>query len=247
MRAIEADRLVKAFGPVHALRGVSLSIASGESVVIFGPNGAGKTTLLKILATLMRPTSGRLRLFGADPFADGTLRRTLGVVSHQTYLYGGLTASENLVFAGRLYGVPDTGERTAVLLDTVGLAGRAHDLVRTFSRGMSQRLAIARALMHDPPLLLLDEPYTGLDRHAAGMLTGLLERLRGQRTVVMTTHSIEQGLTLADRMAILVGGTLAYQGTDGLGSPRDAERLYLDCVEAARAPTIRDAQVRGTA
>jgi len=234
MRAIEADRLVKAFGPVHALRGVSLSVASGESVVIFGPNGAGKTTLLKILATLMRPTSGSLRLFGADPFADGALRGTLGVVSHQTYLYGGLTAQENLVFAGRLYGVPDPLERAAALLDTVGLAGRAHDLVRTFSRGMSQRLAIARALMHDPPLLLLDEPYTGLDRHAAGMLTALLGRLRGQRTVVMTTHSIEQGLTLADRMAILVGGALAYQGTDGLRSTRDAERLYLDCVEAAQ-------------
>lgn len=235
--------MVKAYGPVRALRGVTLSVESGESLVIFGPNGAGKTTLLKIIATLVRPTSGTLRVFGGNPFADGRLRRTLGVVSHHSYLYGGLTASENLVFTGRLYGVPDAANRAEALLATVGLASRAQDLVRTYSRGMVQRLAIARALMHDPPLLLFDEPYTGLDRHAAGMLTALLERLRGFRTLVMTTHSIEQGLALADRMAILVNGVLAYEGTDGLHSAQAAERLYLEYVggsPAGREATIRD-------
>ncbi|HLE77289.1 MAG TPA: ABC transporter ATP-binding protein [bacterium] len=246
VRAIETDRVVKTFGPVRALRGVNLAVESGESLVIFGPNGAGKTTLLKIIATLSRPTSGTLRVFGSDPFADGRLRRTLGVVSHHSYLYGGLTAVENLVFAGRLYGVPDARARADALLATVGLAGRGHDLVRTFSRGMTQRLTIARALMHDPPILLLDEPYTGLDRHAAGMLTALLERLRGFRTVVMTTHSIEQGLALADRMAILVNGILAYQGTDGLHSAQAAERLYLDCV-GGNGSIPREAQVPDTA
>lgn len=232
LHAIETRELVKAFGPVHALRGVSLEVPRGESLVIFGPNGAGKTTLLKILATLIRPTSGTVRLFEADPRGDPALRRLIGVVSHHSYLYGGLTALENLLFAGRLYAVPDTAERAKALLDAVGLWERRDDLVRTYSRGMLQRLSIARALMHDPPLLLLDEPYTGLDRHAAGVFTRLLDGLRGTRTIVMTTHSIEQGLALCDRMAILVDGSIAYESRDGLADHRAVERIYADCVRA---------------
>ncbi len=228
MRAIEGRELTKSFGPVHALRGVNLRVADGESLVIFGPNGAGKTTLLKILATLMRPTSGQVLLFGKDPRADGGLRRLIGVVSHHSYLYPGLTARENLLFTARMYGVPNAASHADELIDAVGLADRAGDLVRSFSRGMLQRLSIARALVHNPPLLLLDEPYTGLDRHAATVFTQLLAQMRGTRTIVMTTHSIEQGVALCDRMMILVDGLVAYEGRDGLEDTRAVERLYAE-------------------
>lgn len=232
VRAIEAREVTKAFGLVRALRGVTLDVPQGESLVIFGPNGAGKTTLLKIAATLVRPTSGTLRLFGADPRRDEMIRRMVGVVSHHSYLYAGLTAVENLQFAARLYGIPEAPARAEALIDAVGLWDRRHDPVHTYSRGMMQRLSIARALVHDPSLLLLDEPYTGLDRHAATLFTGLLEQLRGARTIVVTTHSIEQGLALADRVAILVDGMIAYEGRDGLADQRALERIYVDCVEA---------------
>ncbi len=234
MHAIQTRDLVKAFGPVQALRGVTVDVPDGEAVVIFGPNGAGKTTLVKILAALMRPTAGRVRLFGRDPWQDPSLRRRLGVVSHHSYLYAGLTAMENLVFAARGFGVDTPDRRAEVLLEAVGLWERRHDLVRTFSHGMVRRLSIARALVHDPPLLLLDEPFVGLDRSAAALLTALLGRMRGSRTLVLTTHSIEQGLALADRVVILVDGAVAYQGLNGFPDPGAAERLYADLVGAHR-------------
>lgn len=230
VQAIAVQGLTKAFGPIHALRGVSLSVEAGDALVIFGPNGAGKTTLLKTIATLIRPTSGSVRIFGADPRADLRLRAQIGVVSHQSYLYPGLTGEENLRFAAHLYGVPHPAERAARLLDTMRLGDRAHDPVRTYSRGMTQRLSIARSLVHDPPVLLLDEPYTGLDRQAAEVFTALLAAMRGTRTIVLTTHSIEQGLALCDRMAILVEGLIAYEADDGLRDLRAVERIYADCV-----------------
>ena len=230
MQAIEARGLEKAFGPVQALRRVTLDVPAGESLVVFGPNGAGKTTLIKILATLMRPSGGWVRLFGRDPQRDDDLRRLIGVVSHHSYLYAGLTAQENLLFAARMYGLPDAGARAAELIHAVGLGLRRHDLVRTFSRGMLQRLTIARALVHTPPLLLLDEPYTGLDRHAAALFTDLLEQLRGDRTIVLTTHSIEQGLVLADRIVILVDGAVAYESRDGLEDQHAVGQLYTEFV-----------------
>ncbi len=232
LRAVETRELTKAFGPVHALRGVTLEVAEGESLVVFGPNGAGKTTLLKILATLMRPSGGLVRLFETDPHQDPQLRRRLGVVSHHSYLYGGLTGLENLQFAARAFGVPDPLTRAEALLEAVGLWERRHDAVRTYSRGMTQRLSIARALVHDPALLLLDEPFTGLDRHAAGVLVRLLDQMRGSRTVVLTTHSIEQGLALCDRAAILIDGRVAYEGADGVPDARAVERIYADFVGA---------------
>ncbi len=232
VHAVEVAELSKCFGPVRALRGVTLAVPEGESLVIFGPNGAGKTTLLKILATLVRPTSGRVRLFGSDPRADGRARGLIGLVSHASYLYAGLTARENLVFTARMYGVRDPEARADRMLDLVGLAGRGGDLVRTYSRGMMQRLSIARALVHDPPLLLLDEPYTGLDRSAAQTFTNLLLAMRGTRTIILTTHSIEQGVALCDRVAILVDGEVAYEGRDGLADYRAVERIYTQHVEA---------------
>ncbi len=232
MRAVETRELTKAFGPVHALRGVTLQVAEGESLVVFGPNGAGKTTLLKILATLMRPSGGLVRLFEADPHQDPQLRRRVGVVSHHSYLYVGLTGLENLQFTARAFSVPDPLARAEALLEAVGLWERRYDAVRTYSRGMTQRLSIARALVHDPPLLLLDEPFTGLDRHAAGVLVRLLDQMRGSRTVVLTTHSIEQGLALCDRVAILIDGQVAYEGADGVPDARAVERIYAGFVGA---------------
>lgn len=230
MRAIEVRAITKDFGPVRALRGVTLAVGTGEALVVFGPNGAGKTTLLKIIATLMRPTSGQVLLFGEDPRADGRLRGRVGFVSHHSYLYPGLTGKENLLFAARMYGVREAPARVESLLAAVGLAGRGGDLVRTYSRGMMQRLSIARGLVHDPEILLLDEPYTGLDRQAAAGFTDLLTAMRGTRTIVLTTHSIEQGVALCDRVAILVDGGVAYEARDGAGDVRAVERIYAECV-----------------
>jgi len=178
---IELRRLTKAFGSKVALRGVDLRVEAGESLVIFGPNGAGKSTLIRILSSLSRPTGGRVLIGGLDlaTHADG-IRRYLGVVSHAPLLYDSLTAEENLRFFAQLYGMKEPAPRIAEMLGRVGLTARRSDLVRTFSRGMVQRLAIARALLHDPQVLLLDEPDTGLDPQAAEMLHGLLVQLSGR-------------------------------------------------------------------
>jgi heme exporter protein A len=224
---IEVKNLVKAFGSKYALRGVTLRVMPGESLVIFGPNGAGKTTLVRILSSLSRPTSGMVSIGGLDllKHADG-IRRYLGVVSHAPLLYDSLTAEENLRFFGGLYGIDKPEERIKAMLQRVGLYGRRGDLVRTFSRGMVQRMAIARALLHDPEVLLLDEPDTGLDPQAAEMLHGLLSELSRRpgasapatdgslerpRTIVTVTHSIERGLAIADKVVILAGGRLAFE------------------------------------
>ena len=178
---IELRKLTKAFGSKVALRGVDLRVEAGESLVIFGPNGAGKSTLIRILSSLSRPTGGRVLIGGLDlaTHADG-IRRYLGVVSHAPLLYDSLTAEENLRFFAQLYGMKEPAPRIAEMLERVGLTARRNDLVRTFSRGMVQRLAIARALLHDPQVLLLDEPDTGLDPQAAEMLHGLLVQLSGR-------------------------------------------------------------------
>ncbi len=232
---IELRKLTKAFGSKTALRGIDLRVAPGESLVIFGPNGAGKTTLIRILANLSRPTSGKVLIGGLDlaAHADG-IRRYLGVVSHAPLLYDSLTAEENLRFFARLYDLADPQARIAEMLALVGLTGRRHDLVRTFSRGMVQRLAIARALLHDPQVLLLDEPDTGLDPQAAEMLHGLLVQLSraaasspdAMRTIVTVTHSIERGLAIADRSVILAGGQIVFEGSTAGMTAADFRPLY---------------------
>src|SRR5258708_3593369 len=167
---IETRSLKKSFGLRPVLRGVDLEVAPGECLALMGPNGAGKTTLLRILATLSKPSAGAVIVAGLPlPAAAGQVRRRLGVVAHQTLLYSDLTAEENLQFYARLYGLADARPRIAAVLEQVGLAHRRHDLVRTFSRGMQQRLAIARALLHDPEVLMFDEPDTGLHPQAADM------------------------------------------------------------------------------
>jgi heme exporter protein A len=210
---IRVQGLVKSFGHTYALRGIDLEVAQGEFLTILGPNGAGKTTLLRVLATLLKPTSGLVQLNGFEVTSgDAAIRRQIGFVSHQPLLYDNLTVEENLRFYGRIYGVDALEQRLDMLLDTVGLEGRRHSLARTLSRGMRQRLSVARSVIHEPAVMLLDEPHTGLDQQAARMLPELLRSVSTQaRTVVMTTHNLEQGLELCDRVAILARGRVAYQ------------------------------------
>ncbi len=209
---IEIIHLRKAFGRHRVLKGIDMTIAAGSSVVMFGPNGAGKTTFLRILSTLSKPTSGTVRVSGVDIKNNPEgIRQYLGLVSHAPLLYDDLTAYENLRFYARLYGLATPQDRIRELLERVGLWHRRHDLVRTFSRGMVQRMAIARALLHNPPILLLDEPDTGLDPQAAEMMTDLLREIGGsERTIIMTTHHLERGLELADRVVMLVGGEIVF-------------------------------------
>jgi heme exporter protein A len=209
---IEVHDVVKSFGPHVALAGVDLSVVAGEFVTLMGPNGAGKTTLLRILATLARPTSGTVRIAGLDPSQAGEqVRRQIGFLSHRTLLYDDLSAEQNLRFYAQLYDLESSAERMETLLRQVGLAGRRHDLVRTFSRGMQQRLSVARAVLHRPGILLLDEPYTGLDPDAAEVLTDLLGELAEEgTTVLLTTHNLERALAAGRRVVVLSRGRLVY-------------------------------------
>lgn len=218
-----------------ALRSVDLRLDEGDFLTLFGPNGAGKTTLIRILATLARPTAGRVLVGGLDiRECTAEVRRRIGVVSHQTFLYRDLTAEENLLLYARLYDLPDGKSRVHAALERVALGHRAEDPVRTLSRGMQQRVAIARAVLHDPLILLLDEPYSGLDQHAVASLTTILQEmaLKG-RTVLMTTHDLEQGLQLASRVGILCDGCLAHEERAAGLSAGAFRRLYLEVVEGS--------------
>jgi len=210
MAMIEVRGLTKHFGSQAALRGIDLDVRRGEFLTVVGPNGAGKTTLMRILATLTQPTEGQVRVGGYDLAQQpAAARRLMGFVSHQPLLYDDLTAEENLRFYARLYGVSEAKAQISAALSWVGLTARRGDLVRTFSRGMKQRLAIVRALLHDPLLLLLDEPYAGLDQEAVVVFRKILAVLRRrERTVVMTTYNLERGAALADRVAMLVEGRI---------------------------------------
>lgn len=210
---IQVRGLVKAFGYQAALRGVDLDVADGEFVTVVGPNGAGKTTLLRVLATLSKPTAGVVRIAGHDLNKAGAqVRRIIGLVSHQTLLYPHLSAEDNLSFFGRMYDVADLDERIDEVLELVGLDARRTDLVRTFSRGMVQRLTIGRAILHRPRVMFFDEPYTGLDQQAASVLGGILTSVAAAgRTVLLTTHNLERGLIGCDRAVVLDRGKVVYQ------------------------------------
>ena len=213
-QALEARALGKRYGPIAAIDGVDLAIPRGQFVALFGPNGAGKSTLLKIFATLVRPTAGSIRIHGEDPrrAERPALMKRLGVLSHETFLYDHLTGLENLVFYARLYGLPDPRGAARAALRTAGLDDRRSDQARIYSRGMQQRLALARALLHAPDILLLDEPFTGLDREAVDRLQ---DRLRTARragvTCVLATHDFATALPVADRVIVLVSGRIAAE------------------------------------
>ena len=208
---IEVKKLVKRFGLKTVLRGLDFTVQPGEFVALLGPNGAGKTTFLRILASLSRPSLGQVTVAGYSlPSQAAAVRSRLGVVSHMPLLYGDLTADENLQFYGRMYAVSHLNQRIDDVLEMVGLTSRRRDLVRTFSRGMQQRLAIGRAVMHDPEVMLFDEPYTGLDQDASEMLDGVLKNVAARgRTVVMTSHDLARAEELATRFDILSRGVIA--------------------------------------
>jgi heme exporter protein A len=208
---IEVRKLVKRFGIKVVLRGLDFQVQPGEFVALLGPNGAGKTTFLRILASLSRPSIGEVKIAGFHlPSQASAVRRRLGVVSHLPLLYGDLTAEENLRFYGRMYALPVLDQRVSEVLELVGLTARRRDLVRTFSRGMQQRLAIGRAVLHDPDVMLFDEPHTGLDQDASNMLDNVLREVAAMgRTVVMTSHDLARTADLGSRFDVLSRGVIA--------------------------------------
>ena len=207
----------KRYGSLLALRKVTVTFAPGEFTVLLGANGAGKTTLLKMAALLIRPTAGRVTFPGAENSSPLEVKRFIGMVAHNILLYDELSAEENLSFFARFYGLEHPEQRVRDSLEACSLARRARDLVRTFSRGMRQRLAIARALIHRPGLLLLDEPTTFLDlKHQLSMYRILAQLGRGGMLVVSVTHDLNLALQFADRVIVLEDGRVAGDGT-----PRD--------------------------
>ena len=213
--AIQIKGLSKAFGRTQVLRNLDLEVPWGEVLTIVGPNGSGKTTLIKVLATLTRPDEGEVRLAGADITRLGQrTRRITGVVTHDPLLYDELTGYENLKFVCRMFGLDRIDERIASVAEKLGVTARLNQKSGTLSHGLRKRFSIARALLHDPSILLMDEPDSGLDQEALAMLDAVItDRTRPTRTVVMTTHNLERGLALGQRLAILSGGAIAFEET----------------------------------
>lgn len=207
---IEVTKLTKRFGLKIILRGIDFHVQRGEFVALLGPNGAGKTTFLRILASLSRPSFGSVKVAGYSlPNESSQVRAKLGVVTHLPLLYPDLTAEENLQFYARMYGITNTQLRITDVLQLIGLEPRRKDLVRTFSRGMQQRLSIGRAILHQPEIILFDEPYTGLDQDASVMLDDLLRSIASHgQTIVMTSHDLIRAESLATRFDVLSRGVI---------------------------------------
>lgn len=229
--AIEVRGLTRSFGGRPALRGIDLAVSEGECLAVFGPNGAGKTTLIRVLATLCRPTSGAVRIAGLDLKSDGpAVRRRIGVISHQPFLYENLTVYENLGFYAAMYDILQKEKRIAEVLELVGLPDRRDERVGTLSRGTQQRLAIARAILHDPPVLLLDEPEAGLDQRAGAIFSDLLKILiSGRRTVIWTTHRLDLGLERATRVMILHRGRFVFEAPGQSLTLPELSHAYARC------------------
>jgi heme exporter protein A len=209
--ALRLKDVSKTFGNRHAVDHMDFDLPRGAFLSIFGPNGAGKTTLLRMLSTLSRPSAGSIELLGIDiKEHPDQARRHIGFISHQSMLYGDLSAEENLMIAARLYGVVHPEQRVADMLDAVELSHRRLDLARTFSRGMTQRLSIARALINDPDIVFLDEPYSGLDPHAVEVFDELIASVRADRTFVMVSHDLDKGLAACTHALVMARGRRVY-------------------------------------
>jgi len=227
--ALESQNIRKIYGHFTALAGISLTVKRGEFVTLFGRNGAGKTTFLKVAATLVRPTQGKLQIEGINvPENAEDARRRIGFLSHNTYVYRDLSPLENMKFFARLYGVDGSEERIKALLDRVGLRRRMDDPVRAFSRGLNQRVGIARVMLHDPSLILLDEPYTGLDANAVQILNDMLDEANSRgKTIIVTTHDLEHGLRAATRAVIIDRGKVVFDGAAQGSEVREAYGRYV--------------------
>lgn len=235
--AVQVKDIRKTFGSLRAVDGISFDLKRGEFLTIFGPNGAGKTTLIKILSGLTQPTSGSAMIMGSDALiGNPALRREIGVISHASCLYADLTALENLIFYAKMYGLDRPREKAEQAIEDVGLKARMHDRVRTFSRGMEQRLTIARGVIHNPAVLFLDEPFTGLDLHASNVLKEYLHSLHTEkRTILMTTHDISCGLEMGDRVVIQVRGKFVLMEEVRNLSRERFEELYFEAVNTAQS------------
>jgi len=229
--AIAAAGLEKRFGRAVALRGIDFEIPDGTSLALLGPNGAGKSTLLRLIAGLARPTAGSLRIGGDDSHRRAT-RSRIGYIGHATLLYPTLTARENLIFAGRCHGLPEPAERADTLLADEGLAPVAERAAGGFSRGMAQRLAIARGLVHYPSIVLLDEPFTGLDQRAAEHFAERVALMRrDSRTLVIVTHDLRIAAETTDAAIVLSAGRITYACLDAPPAADDVERAYRSASE----------------
>jgi len=231
---LEVNGVWKYFGDFPALRNVSFAAGAGECVALMGRNGAGKTTLLRMLAGLAAPSQGSVSLFGGSP-REASARARIGLIGHGIGVYDELTAAENLEVFGRLYGLPDVARRRDAWLEKTGLARVRDGRAREFSRGMRQRLAIARAFLHDPSLLILDEPFTSLDDRAIALLQSLLQEALQQRsvTVVMSTHQIREAMVLATHVVLLNRGQLAFHGERTAAMLGDPGWVYAHYGESA--------------
>lgn len=225
-RAIVLNNVKKNFGSFRAIRDISMEIEAGSSLALLGPNGAGKTTLLKLISGITKPTSGTISVFGHEPWKfNKKLRMKIGMVSHNPFLYNDLTAMENLTFYGKIYEVSDLNRKIDELLGKMRLDKRKHSLVKSFSRGMKQRLSIARALLNDPELLILDEPTSGLDIVGRRELLEYLQSYRNNRTVLLATHNLEE-VKICDRVAIILNGELVHISE----MSEEIEGIYMDLV-----------------
>jgi heme exporter protein A len=225
---IEARGLVKKFGYKTALRNVDIFLAEGDSLALFGPNGAGKSTLIQVLCSLLQPTAGSVRIAGYEARRDReALHQLIGFIAHQTFLYPFLTAYENLKFYGSMYGVARLNFRITEVLDLVGLSDYRNNVVQNFSRGMQQRLSIGRAIIHDPMVIFLDEPFTGLDQQGREDFIKLILQFRDQgKTVIMASHHLHLGLELCDRAAILKSGKIVYLQDVAHIAKNDFKQIY---------------------
>jgi heme exporter protein A len=224
--AVELTGVSRTFGRRRAVDGVDLALNSGDCLALFGPNGAGKTTLLRIVAGLLRPTKGTVHVGGKSLRDDAAARANVGLISHQSMLYRALTARENVEFAAKLYGLPDPRDAATRALERMRILDRAGTPVRALSRGLQQRVSIARAIVHEPSVVLLDEPYTGLDAAGGAALTDMLHVLRSAgAALVLVTHNVDEGLEVASRAAIMLAGKIIR--TDERTSV-DARRYFAD-------------------